>query len=76
MCTDVAARESAARGHATEREILLYAVHGTLHACGYRDDSEESFRAIHAEEDRILTAGGMGSVYAAVSRDEPKDAQP
>jgi probable rRNA maturation factor len=76
VCTDVAAREAAARGHAPEREILLYAVHGTLHACGYRDDTDESFAAMHAEEDRILTAGGMGSVYAVPVRDEPKDAHP
>ena len=76
VSTDVAAREAAARGHDPEREILLYAVHGTLHACGHRDDTEDSFRAIHAEEDRILAAGGMGSVYAAPSRDEPKDAHP
>jgi len=76
ICTDVAAREAAARGHATEREILLYAVHGTLHACGYRDDTEESFRAIHAEEDRILTAGGLGPVYARETREERQDSRP
>jgi probable rRNA maturation factor len=76
LCTDVAMREAAARGHALEREILLYAVHGTLHACGFRDDTDDSFRAMHAEEDRILTAGGLGSVYATPSRDEPRDVQP
>jgi rRNA maturation RNase YbeY len=65
ICTEVAAREAAARGHSVEREILLYAVHGALHACGFRDDTEESFRAIHAEEDRILAAGGIGPVYAS-----------
>ncbi len=76
ICTDVAAREAAARGHATEREILLYAVHGTLHACGFRDDTEESFRAIHAEEDRILAAGGFGSVYASGQVSREGDARP
>ena len=76
ISTDVAAREAEARGHAVEREILLYAVHGTLHACGYRDDTEESFRAIHAEEDRILAAGGLGAVYARPVRDERKDSPP
>ncbi len=76
ICTDVAAREAAARGHAIEREILLYAVHGTLHACGYRDDTDESFRAIHAEEDRILAAAGMGAVYAAPAREAAQDPQP
>jgi len=64
VCTDVAAREAAARGHPVAHEILLYTVHGTLHACGFRDDTEAAAAAIHAEEDRILRAGGIGSVYA------------
>lgn len=76
ICSDVAAREAAARGHAIERELLLYAVHGTLHACGFRDDTDESFHAIHAEEDRILRAGGLGSVYAAPAPDRSEDALP
>lgn len=76
ISADVAAREAAARGHAGEREILLYAVHGTLHACGFRDDTEESFRAIHAEEDRILSAGGFGSVYASKQVSREGDARP
>ena len=64
VCVDVAAREAAARGHAVDREILLYAVHGTLHACGYRDDSDAEAARIHAEEDRILATAGIGMVYA------------
>jgi probable rRNA maturation factor len=64
VSVDVAAREATARGHPTDREILLYAVHGALHACGYRDDTPESAAAIHAEEDRILALGGGGVVYA------------
>lgn len=67
VCIDVAAREAAARGHPCDREILLYAVHGALHACGYRDDTPESALAIHAEEDRILALGGGGVVYARPS---------
>ena len=63
ISTDVAMREAAARGHDAVREVLLYAVHGTLHACGFRDDTAEAAAAIHAEEDRILSAGGVGSVY-------------
>lgn len=75
VCADVAVREAAARGHSRDREILLYAVHGTLHACGFRDDSEAEFARIHAEEDRILAAAGVGVVYARPST-EPKDASP
>jgi probable rRNA maturation factor len=73
VSTDVARREAGARGHPVEREILLYAVHGTLHACGFRDDTEAAAAAIHAEEDRILAAGGLGSVYARDRIDEGGD---
>ncbi len=75
VCTDVARREALARGHAIEREILLYAVHGTLHACGFRDDTEATAALIHAEEDRVLSAGGYGSVYARESADGASDAR-
>lgn len=75
ISTDVARREALARGHSIEREVLLYAVHGTLHACGFRDDTEASAACIHAEEDRILSAGGYGSVYARDPADGASDAQ-
>ena len=75
VSVDVARREAAARGLPCEREILLYAVHGTLHACGYRDDSEAEAARIHAEEDRILAAGGVGVVYATEIPSET-DARP
>ena len=75
VCVDVAAREAAARAHALDREILLYAVHGTLHACGFRDDSEAEAARIHAEEDRILAAAGIGMVYAAAPA-EPEEPLP
>ena len=65
VCIDVAAREAAARGHPCDREILLYAVHGALHACGFRDDTAEAAAQMHIEEDRILGRGGVGVVYAA-----------
>ena len=75
VCVEVAAREAAGRGHAVEREILLYAVHGALHACGFRDDTDAAAAEIHAEEDRILVAGGAGVVYAP-SQPGPKDTSP
>ena len=36
---------------------------GILHCAGYEDKSDEGFRAIHAEEDRILAAIGVGPVF-------------
>ncbi len=71
ISVEVAMREATLRGHAIEQEILLYAVHGTLHACGLTDDTEASALVIHAHEDRILCAGGFGSVYAAKVRQPP-----
>ena len=44
VCTDVAAREAALRGHPTEREILLYAVHGTLLLLLIRHSLREGLR--------------------------------
>lgn len=68
VCVDVAAREAAARAHSIDHEILLYAVHGTLHACGFRDDSDVCAQEIHREEDRILCASGIGCVYSVAVR--------
>ena len=54
VSTDTAAREAEARGHAFERELLLYVIHGTLHLLGY-DDHEPSARArMHARQDALL----------------------
>ena len=64
ICSDAASREATLRGHPIERELLLYAVHGTLHACGWRDDEVAAAALMHVEEDRILRAGGIGVVYA------------
>jgi rRNA maturation RNase YbeY len=68
-----AERAAALRGHDAAREILLYAVHGTLHACGLRDDTAAAAAEIHAEEDRILRAAGEGAVYAAAPRGARED---
>jgi probable rRNA maturation factor len=65
---EVAAAEAAARGHDPERELLLYALHGLLHCCGHDDATPERFAAMHAEEDRILRAIGVGPVFAAEGR--------
>jgi probable rRNA maturation factor len=63
VCLDIARRESGRRGHPVENELLLYALHGLLHLCGYDDATDAGFARIHAEEDRILTAIGVGPVF-------------
>lgn len=68
VCADEARRQSHARGHGLAEELALYVVHGILHCSGYDDHDEEgefSARAMHAREDEILTAIGVGAVYTA-----------
>ncbi len=65
VCADEAARRSAEFGHAIERELLLYCIHGVLHCIGFDDHSETDFAAMHAEEDRILKAIGVGETFHA-----------
>lgn len=69
-CVDEARRQAAARGHAVERELLLYILHGVLHCLGYDDHDPAAFAAMHAEEDRLLTHIGVGPVFA-----RPEDAK-
>lgn len=63
ICADVAARAAGERGHPIERELLLYALHGLLHCAGFDDHDPVSHGAMHAEEDRILEAIGVGATF-------------
>jgi len=63
LCVDEAARCAAERGHPIERELVLYALHGVLHCAGFDDRTPEDSEAMHAEEDRILTAVGVGRTF-------------
>jgi len=59
----VAAREAAGREHPFEHEVLLYVVHGLLHALGHGDHDPDDAARMHAEEDRLLEAIGVGRVF-------------
>ena len=63
VCADEAARHAADLDHLVERELLLYALHGVLHCAGFDDRNPEDYAAMHAEEDRILTAVGIGPTF-------------
>lgn len=63
ISTDTAAREASTRGHAYEAELALYALHGALHLLGYDDQEESAAVRMHAMEDEILTAVGLGTVF-------------
>lgn len=64
LCRDQAARQARERGHDVRLELLLYAVHGLLHTLGFDDADETEAAAMHAREDDILTAIGLGPVFA------------
>jgi probable rRNA maturation factor len=59
---DTARRESEARGHSLAGELLLYAVHGTLHLLGFDDGTEAEARRMRAEQERILTTLGFPGI--------------
>lgn len=75
VCFDEAVRQSAdskgsgdAAGgggvYPVERELLLYVVHGVLHCLGMDDHDEASAARMHRMEDLVLTAIGVGPVFA------------
>jgi probable rRNA maturation factor len=66
VCVPEAKRRSRELKHRLEHELLLYAVHGILHLSGYDDRTSSAYRRMHREEDRILTAIGVGAVFAKI----------
>lgn len=63
ICLDEAVRRGQGTAHGARGELLLYALHGILHAAGHDDLDEPSYRRMHAEEDRILEAAGFGRIF-------------
>ena len=63
VCVPEAVRRARETGGNVERELLLYALHGLLHLCGYDDRTEPGFRRMHGTEDMILTQLGVGPVF-------------
>lgn len=64
-CVDEARRQGDLRRHGAERELLLYIVHGLLHCLGHDDHDPAAYARMHALEDRVLEAIGVGRVFAA-----------
>ena len=67
ICSDVASRVVNDQEHSLNEELLLYVVHGVLHCLGFDDHDEESHLKMHEEEDRILSAIGVGPVWSSGS---------
>ena len=67
ICVDVARLEAEKHNTSIQNELLLYILHGVLHCCGFDDCDDESHQKIHAQEDRVLKAIGIGAVWSNVS---------
>jgi probable rRNA maturation factor len=63
VCLDEARRRAAELGHPVAHELLLYGLHGVLHLLGFDDHEEADYQRMHALEDRLLRAGGIGAVF-------------
>lgn len=64
ICASEARRRAGAHKISVERELLLYALHGLLHLCGMDDRRAKDFELMHAKEDEILEAIGVGATFA------------
>ncbi len=63
LCVPEARRRAGGHGVTVRQELLLYAVHGLLHLCGYDDRTTAGFRRMHRKEDDILARLGVGPVF-------------
>jgi len=54
VSVETARREARSRRIPVEQELLRYAVHGTLHLLGHRDDRPDRAAAMHRIEDQVL----------------------
>ena len=71
VCVPEARRQAKTRGIELRLELLLYALHGMLHLCGFDDRTERGVRTMHRREDDILTALGFGPVFAPRQAQRP-----
>jgi probable rRNA maturation factor len=68
LCVDEAARQAKQHGHSQRAELLLYALHALLHVTGFDDKTPAKSKKMHAEEDRLLSAIGLGPLFAPVEK--------
>ncbi len=72
ICIPEARRRAKERGLEVRLEVLLYAIHGVLHLCGFDDKTDRGFRTMHAAEDDILNRLGLGAVFSAPIQKTPR----
>lgn len=62
IAVPTAVEQAAAAGHATEEEILLLAIHGTLHLLGYDHGTDREKSEMWRQQARILEINGLDHV--------------
>ncbi len=72
ICVDEARRRADEMGHSVREELLLYCAHSLLHVQGYDDVTAKGAWEMHAREDELLVAAGVGAVYAGRKLAPPK----
>jgi probable rRNA maturation factor len=68
ICIDEAKRRARELGHSHTHELLLYCIHSLLHVQGYDDRTRAGAARMHAREDALLEALGVGPVYSGIRR--------
>ncbi len=63
ICVPEARRRCRDHGVSLRHELLLYALHGLLHLCGYDDITNHGFEIMHRREDDLLSRLGIGPVF-------------
>lgn len=64
VCVPFAVRAAKKEKVPVRKELLLYALHGMLHLCGFDDRNDADFAQMHQREDEILKRLGVGAVFA------------
>ena len=59
VCADVARRQAAQRGLSFTSELVLHAVHGTLHLLGYDDHDLKTAQRMRRKEVAVLGSVGL-----------------
>lgn len=63
ICVPEATRRAEKLGINVRDELLLYALHGLLHLSGLDDRTPTDYQRMHALEDQLLSAIGVGRVF-------------
>ena len=71
ICVPEARRRAKEHDVAVRDELLLYALHGMLHLCGFDDRTARGYARMHRTEDDILTRLGIGAVFNPDRRRRP-----